>query len=133
MALTISGYAHEDYTDQSPEATATRKEWLSIVAHLCLFTGTNTITSKNIVEVWRRFNLWETIGGAVAGDIAGPVSQATLRAYIGARTNVPDEPKAKFDKRAAGFALDVAMRKTMPWSSNPALIDLNTPSQRRND
>lgn len=90
-------------TNQTAEAKATRETWLQIVAYLCMFTGCTNITAKNFEEVARRFEEWESLG-ALAGDIHGPVTRDTLRAFIGAGTNVSSMTRRQFTTRFNQYA-----------------------------
>jgi hypothetical protein len=97
--------------DQSEVAIYTRQQWLQIVAFMMMFVGISDITEANLDETYRRMHLWESTGGPLAGDIHGPVTEATLRYFIGAHANVSTMTKRQFTARFKCYAADVATRK----------------------
>lgn len=98
-------------SDQSEAAKEIRTMWMSIVAHLMMFTGTSTFrTDKQFDEAFRRIDLWES-EGPLAGDVHGPVTRDTLNAFRGCSANVSPMSPAAFRKRAADYLILMAERR----------------------
>lgn len=96
--------------DQSEPAKETRHMWMSIVAHLMMFTGINSITEKNFLTTEERIALWESVGGPLAGDHYGPVTHDTLKLFVGCTTNVSRMTDHTFAARFNAYAGDIARR-----------------------
>lgn len=106
------------------DSTKTSIIRMSVTTHCLIFASMSvamgSITEKNVKEFATRLNMLETAFGAFRRDGEGkptPFTFDEVKAHIGLRTNVSEEPNAAFNKRLASNMRRDALKRVSDAAS----------------